>query len=105
MPVNCGFIPIFIVPEKFQQKYIKNSVTEDSGSPKESRRGPPSSQAAKGREPTPVRARRTLGRRAPPLVPPFGLYLHAIMETLGRHLFSRYSPLFRRRGDSKIGSA
>ena len=36
---------------------------------------------------------------------PFGLYLHPEAETLKRDPASRFSPLFRRRSDSKIGIA
>ena len=36
---------------------------------------------------------------------PFGLYLHPVMKTLGRHSVSRFSPLFRRRRDPEIGIA
>ena len=105
MSVNCRFIPIFTVPKKFQEKYKKISVPEDSGSPKESRRGAPPSQAGRWRGPTLGRARRPPGWRGPPLVPPFGLDLHLVLKTLERNPVTRFHLLFRRRGDSDLGIA
>ena len=39
MSVNYRFLPIFTVPNKFQEKYMKISVTEASKRPKGSQRG------------------------------------------------------------------
>ena len=88
--------------QKIQQKYIKNQRSRRLRIPKEETEGGHPLPSVQGRGPTPGHARRLPGRRGHPLVPPFGLYLHPIMETLESLLFSRYSPLFCRCRDSKI---
>ena len=66
--------------------------------------GSPLDKAARWHGPTLGRATRTPGGRGHPLVPPFGLYLQPVTKTLVRNPTSRFSPLFRRRLASKIGS-
>ena len=65
----------------------------------------PGVQEATWRSPPLGRARRAPRRWGHPLVPPFGPYIPLITETLEILFFSRSSPLFRRHGDSKIGTA
>jgi len=48
--------------------------------------------------------RRKEGLGGHPLVPPFDLYLHPVLETLGTKPFTRHLPLLLRRRDSKIGT-
>src|ERR1041385_3802538 len=106
MSVNCRLIPILIVPKKFQEKYIKNQhskrlrVHVGGGGRREST---PSPLCSEVRGPTIGCARRLHRGVGPPLVSPFGLYLPLIQKTLGEHFFPRYSPLFHRLRDSKIG--
>ena len=56
------------------------------------------------RGPTPGRATRAAESWGHPLVPLFGLYYLLALETLRETPVSRFSPLFRRRRASKIGS-
>ena len=111
MPVPvfcCLFVPGFPLiksAQKIPGKIYKKSAYRKLPDARRRARGEPgATQAATWRGPPPGRARRAPGHPGPPLVPPFGLYYLLVPETLERNPASRFSPLFRRRSASKIGS-
>src|SRR4051812_120693 len=105
MSVSCRCLPILTELRKFQENQIK--IKRDGSFRNHRRRdkgGPPPSQVARGRGPTPGHARRAPRSRGHPLVPPFGLFLPLAPKTLAETPASRISSLLRRRRASKTGT-